>query len=196
MSAITQQLMSYSFDVGTSWNPLDKSTAITLSNNNLTADGNIASAIGKVRAVVSRSSGKYYFEIFYQNEQGASLCGISNAGASLTTNTGTDAGSYAIRYNGNKWNNNVDGGAILGSFTGTTHVLMTAVDLTAGLIWFGRDGTFSGSPSAGTGQAYSGLSGAYFPSASPGTSANQKVLRTTAASFQTAPPSGFLAWGG
>ncbi len=178
------------------WNSADSGSVITLSGGNLTADGNTATSIGKVRATNGRSSGKYYFEIAYPDEQGASFCGLAGAATPLNTNVGTDANSYGIRYSGNKYNSNVDGGAILGSFTfaGLVHVLMVAVDLTAGLIWFGRDGTFSGSPSAGTGAAYSGLSGLYFPAASPGTSANRKVLRCALASFQTAPPSGFSAW--
>lgn len=51
------------------WNPLDKGTNVDLSNNNLTATGIGAATTGRgVRATKGKSSGKWYFEVFFPTQ--------------------------------------------------------------------------------------------------------------------------------
>jgi len=63
----------------TTWNPNDKGSKVTLSNNNLTASYTNYTG-SNVRATEGKSQGKWYWEV-YVNEQGTKSCfnvGISN----------------------------------------------------------------------------------------------------------------------
>ena len=86
----------------TAWNPSDKGTGITLSNGNRTA---VASAQCIVRSVLSKSSGKWYWELTI-DDANYSCPGISDGSADLNLRPGFDAFSWAYQYNtGNKVNN-------------------------------------------------------------------------------------------
>lgn len=82
------------------WNPDDKGTYVTLSNNNLTAKVSEANYSG-VRATEGKTSGKFYFEYTIDNNS-FSMIGVSSANASLKWSPGTNVRMYY--YNGYKYN--------------------------------------------------------------------------------------------
>ena len=134
----------------TTWNPSDKSASITLSNGNLTAAG--TSSSGGVRAVQSRSSGLYYWEVTINVGAGGS-CNLGAIGTadSLTTNTSISNGFNLRGGNGTFVTANGNTGSA-GTYT-TGDVIMFAVDLANTLVYFGKNGSWlaSTNPVAQTG---------------------------------------------
>jgi hypothetical protein len=76
-------------------NPLDKSSAIILTNNNLTAENTISSWAG-IRATEGKSSGKWYWEMTLNTPHNIGIVGIFKSSSSLTT----AAVDYSTMYNG------------------------------------------------------------------------------------------------
>ena len=182
-------------------NPADKATQITLSNGNLTATNSTAASLWRsVRAVTGKSSGKYYFEFFIDQLNATSnfdmMVGVATTVPTVNNWLGNDAQGWQYADNGNKGN----GGTLTahGAAFNTGNTVNIALDLDAGKIWFGVNGTFTGDPVAGTGEAFSGITGTIYPGISHfvGTgSAGTKI-----ASFVSDPvnlvypaPSGFTA---
>lgn len=128
---------------------------ITLSNGNktveLTTDPGGEGGNYYANAINPQTSGKWYFEILVDRKvistERAGLAEFNDA----ESIDDVDAINWAYIGNGNK---NCDGSdvddATLSSYT-TGDVLMFAVDVDAGKIWFGKNGTFGGDPAAGTG---------------------------------------------
>lgn len=141
-----------------SWNPSDKNASVTLSNANATES--CASAGTAVRSLLGKSTGKWVAGITIDSGANLAMVGIANASASLSTYPGGDANAWAFMCtNGNKWS----GGS--NSAYGATVANLDQVDViwdaTGGKLYFAKNGTVmnSGDPVAGTGFAYSGLSG-------------------------------------
>lgn len=149
------------------WNPADKHSGITLSNGNLTAT-NSGGAWRSVRATLSRSSGKYYFNNIVQ--AGNSLSGVLIGSYSITgfdIYVGKSPQGWAYwGANGNKMNNN--SWSAYGATASNGDIITTAVDFDAGKIWWAVNGSWqgSGNPETGANPAYTGLSGALFPAVS------------------------------
>jgi hypothetical protein len=152
------------------WNPSDKNAGVTLSDGNLSAT---ASSWVAARATTSKSTGKWYFEVTVSSGATGAIgyVGWGSASAALDNALGIDVygwgwGNSAGPYKGHN-----------GTFTGygtapaATNVIMVALDLDAGKIWWGKNGTWFGSPAgdpgAGTNAAYSGVSGTLFPMVAP-----------------------------
>ena len=144
---------------------------------------------------VSQSSGKVYYEMLV----GGSVSNFSHTlGVSNSTSPPTQIGDASSGWGYGR----TDGGGSYyhsGSTSGNPpnfgagDVVMVAVDIGAGKLWFGVNGTFQGNPAAGTGEAFSGLSGTLYPVGS--TNGNGELTyRPDAASQSYAPPSGFSAW--
>ena len=124
---------------GTTWNPSDKSSGITLSNANLTATDTVTANSNSVRTTTSASGGKLYFEITATTSSNDWAVGMTNGTFSLTLSEGLggDAngiGFYnvsptqAIYYNATELS--------IGSTAGATgDVIYGAVDLTNQLLW-------------------------------------------------------------
>lgn len=193
-----RQFMS-ALDAGVSatfvaWDPATKSSQITLSGDNLIATATAAPSWANVRAALGRSSGKYYFEIAVTTGSADVMLGVSKNTIPSNNFCGQTADSYGYyASSGVKYNNNSS--SAMGSTYTTGDVIGVAVDLTTGAIWFSKNGVWqSGDPSAGTGAAFTGLSGTYYPCASNHT-ADVVVGRFTAASMSYAPPTGFSTWG-
>lgn len=76
-------------------------------------------------------------------------------------------------------------------------VINVAYDGDNNKVWFGLNGVYgsSGNPSAGTGAAFNTTASTYFLGASFGFSGQTATIRTTAAEFSHAIPTGFSAWG-
>lgn len=186
------------------WNPSDKSSRVTLSGLNLVArkTAGTTATWDMARATLGRSSGKYYFEVRCVRLSGVDnniMIGVAKSTSPLDTASGFpggDANGYGVYLlNGNKFNAG-SGAAYSSAWDGDT-VIGVAVDLTSGKIWIANENTYGagGNPGAGTGEAFSGLSGTFFPAASM---LNVNVFdctgRFSSGSFTYSAPAGFSAW--
>ena len=184
---------------GTTWNPLDKASQITLSNGNLTAQQGSTSTWDLVRGTTSHGSGsgKWYFEVHCDSLGTYLMMGLANSSAPLTSYVGATSNGWAYyNTNGTIVYNGTQGGSYPTYTTGD--VVMVAADMTNGYLWFGKNGVWinSGNPAAGTGyiNASFPLTGALFPAVSP-YDANEKVTgRFTASAYTYTIPSGFSSW--
>ncbi len=154
----------------TTWNPSDKTADTTLSGGNLILAMNTPSGWKGARSILGVSSGKWYWEIRINSGSAGDIAyGLSKAGVPID-NPFFFGGSAGDGYgyngpNGNKRDTPSGDSAYGSSFgSGGNDVLMTALDLDNGKIWFGLNGTWqaSGDPAAGTNAAYTGVSGTYY----------------------------------
>lgn len=170
-----------------SWSPTDKNADVTLSNRNLTATGSVANN-KCVRSGVSKATGKCYWEITVTTETVANGIGVADASAVLANFLGSDVHGWGYFGNdGKAYNNGV--GILLATFT-TGDVIQVAVDIGATSIWWGKNGTFTGNPGAGTGATYTNLSAVMFAAACVGI-ADVQTANFGASAFTYTPPSGF-----
>jgi hypothetical protein len=98
--------------MSTTWNPSDKSNLITLSNGNLTADNETTNVWAAVRANISKSTGKWQWEIHIDND--AVFClGIARSQFPLTDYVGQTSDSWGYyNYYGCLYNN----GQVVGTY--------------------------------------------------------------------------------
>jgi hypothetical protein len=182
------------FVPGVTWDFTFKDSSITLSNGNFTAAGTATN--GATRATISRSSGKYYFEVLKESSGGGIGPSIGVGTSSMATNAqiGDSSTSWGLIQDGRKYHSGIP--ASLASAIANGDVVMIAIDLDAGLLWWGKNGTWfaSGDPGAGTGSHYSGVTGTIYPALSPGGTGGQATGRFSSGSFSHTPPSGFSAW--
>lgn len=127
---------------------------------------------------------------------GTAFVGLSPGSLSVSSNyPGNSSTSWGyLQVNGNKYTN-ATATAYGANYNGVV-VVGVAVDLTAGLIWWSRANVWqaSGDPAAGTGAAYSGLTGTLFPTLSQLETARVATGKFAAADLTYSPPSGFSAW--
>lgn len=181
------------------WNLLDKTVDIALTNGNLTAAG-VGSSAGQVRATVSHdSSGKWYFEIVVHGVVSSTpFMGIRPGNALGGSGPFDGGGDYGVfmRSPNDGFQNYVPGSA--GPATGGTvlasDVFMFAVDLDNLKFWRGRNGTWaSGDPNTNTGGVSIG-SGPWFPWTALSTSGASVTGHFASADFSYAAPTGFSEW--
>lgn len=178
------------------WNPSDKGTGITLSNGNLTMVDTTANGFS-VRSTGSyRNTGKYYAEFKLTNTT-VTFCkfGFANSSFVLTQSLGGNANAGCIQGGGTSNYNAAAGAQSLAAFA-ANDVMMMAIDIGGQKVWWGKNGTWAGSPSAGTGAWYSSFTvstGLLLVSA--GLNNTGGTIRTTSAEFSYSPPSGFSSWG-
>lgn len=172
----------------TAWNPADKSSSTTLSNGDLTFTRD-ASGAGGVRALVGRTSGKYYWEITINNSAGVIVIGAIGGETSLTGSLGGYGFAWRSTTGGFF---NGSGAPSPGSYT-TGDVLMIAFDRTNSLVYVGKNGSWYGSmdPSAGTGGVSVSISGATYPNAEVTGSGGQITANFGATPFNYSVPTGF-----
>jgi len=183
------------------WNPSDKNSAVTLSGNDLTAQVlDNANSIASVRATLSKASGKYYFEVTINSGSVASgnECWLGIANSTQTLASQAPGGSVNSWAYGNAGGFRYNGAGGSSSTYASGAVVMVAVDLGTGRIWFGKDGTFSGDPAAGTGAAFSSVTGSIFPifgsADHPSFPGYGITANFGASAFSHTPPSGFGGW--
>ncbi|RLC76825.1 MAG: hypothetical protein DRJ03_27900 [Chloroflexi bacterium] len=176
------------------WNPNDKNN-INLSDDNLTAWG-VIFANGTVRATESRSSGKWYWEIQYHHGSDAyTYFGVATSSHDITKWIGSTSDSHCFRFESNggaqKWHNNV--GEDYGSSLADGDIVMIALDLDNGKIWWGKNGTWfgGGDPAAGTNPAYTNVLGEFYPAASFYHDTTKQTAKFHSQSLAYSPPSGF-----
>lgn len=187
------------FTSAVTWNPLDKSPKVTLSGGNLTythsgTSGNDASC----RANVGKSSGKWYWECLLVDKgigSSAACAAIATPSATLLDYIGSDAYGWSyLDVNGWIYHGGVGGNWGASPYT-TGDVVNIALDMDNGKVWFGKNGVWQGAgdPVAGTGPAFSSITGTVYPACGSYDNGAQITARFAPASWGYPPPSGFTA---
>lgn len=171
------------------WNPADKSSAITLSNGDLTATPTAgSSSFYALRATVGKSSGKWYWELTGGAvSSGADARGVGTTGQTLAPDGGlTNLEGVRVYYSGD--GNKYQPSAAYGAFYLNTDVIGLALDMGAGTLV-----CYKNNSSQGT--LVSGLSGTFFPYIAintSGTSPARSVIANFGASAHVyTAPAGF-----
>jgi hypothetical protein len=179
------------------WDPSNKSALVTLSDGNLTAVGDTENYNdAAVFANIAQNSGKWYWEaVILPVIIGPGVVGWAPFSEGTTNIVGTSAQAWGFSLNTNDATSYLVNGGSSSPFGPTAavgDVAQIAVDISAGLIWFGINGTWisAGNPETGANPAGTGLSGELSPKASvyDGLSAHFSVE-----SFTYSPPAGFSA---
>jgi hypothetical protein len=156
-------------------NPLNKSANTVITNGNLDVSSPSDGDDDRVSGTLGVSSGKWYFEATRTDALGLGnqvALGVMNTASALSTgqysgnptNSGATANEWALTDRGVACNNTTY--TNLSSTIGTidqNDVIQVCIDMDAKKIWFGIANTFSGSPSAGTGEAFSNLPDSVMP---------------------------------
>jgi hypothetical protein len=201
MSALQQLLGSFGAAAGGvpnfTWNPSDTDSKITLSGSNLTATRSAASATFVCsRATLALQDYQYFEMAVLAGSSNQIILGVGNLSMPIGT-----AGNYPGQ-DTNSWgyygNNGQKYTAGSGSAYGSTYTAGDNIGIAygGGKLWFRKNGTWqnSGDPSAGTGQAFSGLATTgIYAVAGLYQSPNAVTLKVATASLVYSVPSGFSA---
>jgi hypothetical protein len=187
-------------------NPLEVPVRGTTTNGNLdyTSTGSNTGLEHRTTTIRNLSSGKWYFECNVTGLSGSAdpyIGWVNNNFVINVTNPDGSSNSWAIA-GGVSTNNCVirNGATNTVVFTGAPpYLLMIAIDIDAGKIWFGKDGTWaqSGNPATATNPQFTNLTnGPYSPlfrgtGGSGGTST--LIANFGQRTFAYAAPSGFQA---
>jgi hypothetical protein len=175
------------------WNPDDKDAGIDLSNGNLTCSSNDLFT-NSVRATDGVSSGKWYWEITYTQEDlvGTSYLGIANGSAAMSQLCGWNANSWGYSETDGKIYFN-SSGYDYGDTYSTDDVIGIALDMDSGKVWFAKNGVWQGGgdPETGAGEAFSGLTGTMYPCAAPHRTDDVFTANFGATGFAYPAPAGF-----
>lgn len=181
------------------WNPADKTAALVLSNGNLTAAHTASGEDTQgVRGTLAHDAGKRYFEVVVDALSGASvwfIAGVNNAGADISFFGTLDSWLYVS--DGSTYGDGASG-STFATFA-AADVVCVAVDLDAGKVWFGKNGSWlgSGDPATGANPAFTFSGETLFPYvqfASESTGSFQGTGAFALADMAYPPPDGFLAW--
>ena len=184
------------------WNPADKSAGIDLYDDNLRAKRNLeyGNSDRSVRANVHFSSGKWYWEYYVNNRNMQFYVGVAEGSCDLESGLGRVEGenSYGWRvYNGGTHYNNElwHSGEELRDYNPGADdgdIVMVALDLDNGKIWFGVNGVWreDGNPETGANPAFSEVSGDFYPALSLHWY-DEVTAIFKASDFHYTPPTGF-----
>lgn len=156
---------------------------------------------------IGLTSGKWYFEVTRTDALGggnyiavgavtANTVFSANTYGGNPTSSGGNATEWVFTDRGTAVNN-----ATYTNLSGTVgpvvqnDIVQVCIDMGTSSIWFGRNNTFSGSPSAGTGAAFTNLSSIMLPLlyTSSGASVASLVANFGQRPFTYTPPTGFMA---
>ena len=141
-------------------NPLENQS-LTITNGNL--DVSYTTAVWKnIKSTFSMPSGKWYFEFVHTTGTQYTQIGVIKTSIQLPTTYFSQSPfgwSYSAEFGELRNNNNATNSGIFTSAIGD--IINVAVDIDAGKIWFGKNGTWfnNGVPSSGINAAYTNLSG-------------------------------------
>lgn len=182
-------------------NPSDKHADITLSSGNLVATKSANDALRSVRATLSRAhTDNGYFEVYVSEGTASTFMtvGLSTTSLLVANFCGADTNSWAYYQDtGGKYTNNA---VTAYGTTWKTNGDIIGVALMNGKLWFAKNNVWqnSGNPAAGTGEAFSGITGTLYPTLSlyKGGAApkHQLGIRLHASTQTYSPPSGFGPW--
>jgi len=181
-------------------NPVNKGSTVTLSNGNLdqvTASGGWNSA----RASIAVASGKWYWEVTITGTTQLVMHGVDDNAYNVTTNpssayVGAYTNSWGVYASNGQKRNNTGSGTAYGSAFAQNDVMMVAMDMDSGKIWWGKNGTWfaSGDPVAGTNAGYTNLSGYTLNPATSGFDTTDTCTHNFGQrAFAYTAPSGFKA---
>ena len=174
-------------------NPLQKGSAVTLSDGNLLITTTLGSA--KVLSTMGMASGKYYCEMTIN----ASTFNYGNAGlATFTTSFGVgsflgdDTTSWCYARDGNIYTNGT--GTAYGNTYTVGDVIGVAFDADNGKLYFSKNGTWqnSGNPTTSTNPAVTGLSNGPY-CFGQGAAPSNVTVNFGQRPFTYTPPTGYVA---
>lgn len=178
------------------WNSADKGTGLTLSNGSLTATSSaVAAEAGDgVRSTISKTTGKWYWEVTVGVDANVSI-GVANASANLDTGganyIGFDNNGLGILgSNGNIAKNGATVGTI--SALATSDIISIAYDADSGTVAFRKNNGTAVTLSGGnvpTGALFAAVGGQY--GVAGATTSTTTNFGATAQTY--APPSGYTA---
>lgn len=185
------------------WNSLDISSNLDISNNFLTISnsgrffgGNVRSG----RATESHSTGKHYFELTLNSWTGSISTSAPTVGLSRSNYPldgywlGETATGWGLEIDGWAANNNVWNEYPSLVFD-TNDVVGIALDCDSGKLWFAVNNVWQGNPSAGTGALFSNVSGDVFPTVMYYNYNTDTITgHFLPNDLNYLPPSGFNAW--
>jgi len=144
-------------------------SSLIAKKGNLTADNTGAGTVGRLTTSIPLTSGKWQFEVTRKDALGIGNCmgyGVVDSSAALSTgiyigaptNTGASVSEWMITDRAVACNTSTytDLSGTLGTI-GQNDVTRVFIDMDNKKIWFGKNGTISGDPTAGTGAAFSNL---------------------------------------
>lgn len=164
----------------------------TLTNGGLTITKS-ASSWSTARGNIAFTKGKWYFEGTYNATWDYAHIGVLSTSSATGGYLGEFSTGWAYQQDGRVWNNNVANAPGTPPRSAIYDVCSVAVDMDAGKIWFGKNGVwfYSGNPAAGTGQAYSNLTGELTPAVSVYGNTSGVTLNFGQTPFKYDPPAGF-----
>ena len=178
----------------TTWDPLNKSADITLSNGNLTATLGPA-GYASVRSILGVSSGKWYWEIAFDIDAVGSgnQVGVGDNAISLDFSLGSYSTGYTYKEDGEKGNNNSY--VAFGSSFTAGDIISIALDMGAGKVWWAKNGVWqaSGDPEAGANEAYSGIIGTIYAWITLAVATTRVTVNFGQSPFSYTVPDGFNA---
>ena len=183
------------------WNPYDKSYYIDLYDNNLRAKRRLegdSSPPRSVRATICLPPGKWYWEYYVDYRPNNIYFGVADSGCTLEDGLGKVEGenSYGWRCAGattsELWHSGVRTDSMFGTAADDGDIVMVALDLDNGKMWFGLNGVWQedGNPETGENPAFSGMSGYFYPALSL-VWGDETTGIFKADSFHYTPPTGF-----
>jgi hypothetical protein len=172
----------------------------TLSEDQLLITKTSANVWRSCLSNVGKSTGKWYWEVTVtangDTGGGSIMLGVGNSSVDLTDYLGKTGWAFegATNTHGDTWDNNTITDP-WGSPYSTGDTIMIALDMNAGKIWFGKNGSWlqSGDPVAGTNPAYSDLSGTLYAGAAARVGTTEFTANFGASAFKYAVPTGFHA---
>lgn len=165
------------------WSTTDKDAGVQLSNGNLTTTG--SGSYSGVRGTLSKSTGKWYFEMAVVTLGFNVYIGVSNSTSSLTTSSSV---GKTVQGKAGYTNNNTTFIANAGFVMGD--VIGVALDADAKQVSFYVNGVLLQGPIN-----ISGITGPYFPVIVPNATNDVETTNFGATAFAFTLPSGFTAWG-
>lgn len=187
------------------FDPANKGASITLTSGNLSATRvadtfSYNSVYGL--STFTHSSGKFYCELKAtllgaNASNNAFGIGTSTAVSPLASNTsyvGSNSVGWCYWFTNGCYHNNVSSGPTTGWSNGDT--LMMAIDITAGKVWWGINGTWlaSGNPVTGVNPVFTGVAGTLFPILTMFNNISQVTANFGATAYAFTPPTGFINW--
>jgi len=181
----------------TNWCTLNPNDSFlqTVSNGNLVSSNTNNVSTPGIRASMAMSSGKWYWEITCGVFTTSStwMIGVADSYQKISIANYTSSSSY-LYYSGNGQKYNGSGTSYGATYT-TGDVIGVAYDADNGKIWFAKNNTWqnSGDPAAGTGEAYSGITGDKSPYVGTGLYQVESIWNFGQRAFAYTPPTGFNA---
>jgi len=185
------------------WDANNKHADVVLSDSDLTAGWDGADHVfGQVLATLGKNSGKWYFEVsivvspvIYAN----CSVGVQNGDESLSVYIGDTVDGWGYMRNARFYNSSLTYPDDSPTF-GNDDVIMIAVDMDSGYIWFGKNGVWlpvsasSPNPATGTDPHYTNLTDTIYPAFCPYHTSWYGTAHFKSSDMDYTIPSGFSAW--